>query len=99
MANANEIDSYHHYLVAELDREGLLGQQAVIRPTPGKDWKNPKFTGTIDFDLWPTKTPMTAKSDQGGELAVFALEKLMTIGSGELIEIKDEGNTGICWVS
>jgi|GEM_PF-4595579 len=99
MANANDIDSYHHHLLAALNGEGLLGQQAAMRPDPKRDWKNPKFTGPIDFDLWPTEAPMMAQSDQGGELAVFPFEKLKKIGSGELIEVEDEGDTGICWIS
>lgn len=99
MANSNDIDSYHHHLLIALNGEGLLGQQAAIRATPGRDWKNPKFTGPIDFDLWPTEAPKLAKSDQGGELAVFAFEKLTKIGSGELVEVEDEGDSGICWIS
>jgi hypothetical protein len=99
MANANDIDSYHHHLAVALNGEGLLGQAAAIRPDPKRNWKNPKFTGPVDFDLWPTEAPMTAKSDQGGELAVFAFEKLTKIGSGELVEIEDEGDGSICWIS
>jgi hypothetical protein len=99
MATVNDIDSYHHYLLAALNGDGLLGQPAAIRPDPNRDWRNAKFTGPIDFDLWPTETPMMAKSDQGGELAVFAFEKLTRIGSGDLVEIEDEGDGGICWIS
>ncbi len=99
MANANDIDSYHQRLQAALNAEGLLGQQATIRATRDRDWKNPKFTGLIDFDLWPSERPMTARSDHGGELAVFAFEKLTPLGTGDLIEINNEGRTGICWIS
>jgi hypothetical protein len=99
MATANDIDSYHHHLLAALNGEGLLGQPAAIRPDPNRDWKSPKFTGPIDFDLWPTEAPMMATSDQGGELAVFAFEKLTKIGSGELVEIEDAGDGSICWIS
>ena len=99
MANANDIDTYHQHLLAALNSEGLLGQPGAIRATPGRNWKNPKFKGPIDFDLWPTETPMTAMSDQNRELALFAFERIKKIGGGELEEIEDKGDSGICWIS
>lgn len=99
MANANDIDLYHQRLQTVLNAEALLGQRAAIRPPYARDWKNQKFTGPIDFDLWPTERPMTARSDHGGELAVFAFEKLTQLGTGNLVEIEDEGKAGICWIS
>lgn len=99
MANANDIDAYHRFLANALKHEGLLGQAATIRPDRRKDWKNQKFTGPIDFDLWPIESPVMARSNQGRELAVFAFEKLTKYGSGELIEIDDTGDGSICWIS
>ncbi len=99
MANANDIDTYHQHLLAALNSEELLGQPGAIRATPGRNWQNPKFKGSIDFDLWPTETPMTAMSDQNRELALFAFERIKKIGGGELEEIEDKGDSGICWIS
>ena len=99
MANANDIENYHLLLLAAINSERLLGQPAAIRSTHGLDWRNAKFRGVIDFDLWPREMPMTAISDQGRELALFAMEKVTRIGSGELEEIKDKGDSGICWIS
>jgi hypothetical protein len=99
MANASDIDAYHNHLLAALNDESLLGQRATIRHTPSRNWKNKRFKGPIDFDLWPTAMPMWAESDRGGELAVFAFEKLKHFGAGELVEIEDEGKSGNCWIS
>jgi hypothetical protein len=99
MANANDIDSYHQSLCGAINAEGLLGQQAFVRAASGSGWKNPKFAGAIDFDLWPIERPMKARSDHGGELAVFAFEKLTQLGTGNLVEIEHEGKAGICWIS
>jgi hypothetical protein len=99
MANAHEIELYHNHLLAALNKERLLGQSAAVRASHGKDWKNSKFKGQIDFDLWPTEVPWNAESDQGRALAIFAFEKLMKIGDGELVEVGDQGKSGICWIS
>ncbi len=99
MANAKDIESYHEHLLIVLNKEGLLGQIAVIRAAPRKDWKDPKFKGEIDFDLWPTESPMTAKSAQGSERAIFAFQTATKVGTGELMEVGRKGESGICWIS